>query len=87
MIPPKQVHTFNENIFQTFLKKIIFYFVIEKPFDPEQLLFLLSMIVAGVYFVKKKRGFVKTAGKLVVLASSLVLLLRILVVLYLALQS
>ncbi|ADC65820.1 hypothetical protein Ferp_1674 [Ferroglobus placidus DSM 10642] len=71
---------------QEFLRNIIFHLFISKPFNPQQLLILFSMIFAGIYLKKTKSGVIKIIGTIFAIFGIVVLAVRIAVVLYLATQ-
>jgi len=84
MIPAPAPGVTGKDVFQETLRFIFFYLVIEKPFDPLQLAILLLAILVGVYLVKKKVA--KLLGKVLAIAGIVILVLRVLVVIYLAMQ-
>ena len=73
------------NMLEALLRNILFHLFIAKPFDPLQLSFLVMCIAASVYIVKRK-GVLRIFGIVLLIASLIVIAVRVLVVLYLAVQ-
>jgi ABC-type iron transport system FetAB permease component len=74
------------DVFQDVFKAIFFYLILEKPFDFLQLAILLFAIFVGTYLIRKRERAAKLLGKVLVITGIVILVLRIVVVIYLAMQ-
>jgi len=73
-------------VLQDVFRSIFFYLILERPFDPLQLAILFLAIFVGTYLIRKGGRAAKLLGKVLAITGIVILIIRIVVVIYLAMQ-